>query len=470
MIDAIGVLLTASPCRAGLTSAWRIHAVDDSKTSERVRRACVPFDDVPPVADSIGKDARLVLIGEASHGTHEFYAIRAAITRELIERQGFNAVIVEADWPDAYRVNRFVRGAGDDATAEASLGGFERFPQWMWRNRDVVAFVEWLRDRNASLARGDRPCGFYGMDLYSLYTSIGEVLRYLDRADPAAGRIARERYGCLDRFESDPQAYGRAAGYGMDSGCRRQVIAQLVDLQRHAAGRRPPDGKCVEDESFHAEQNARLIASAEEYYREMFVGSKDTWNLRDTHMVDTIARLLEHLDNKCGRPTRAVVWAHNSHLGDARATEMGQARGEVNVGSLCRERWGEAVYNIGFTTHDGTVAAANGWGDPVDRMTVRESMAGSVERVMHDVGVPRFLLTMRGGDKALVDALAEPRLERAIGVIYRPRTERWSHYFEAQLSRQFDALIHVDRTTALDPLERTASFEMEEAETYPSGV
>lgn len=438
-----------------------------------IRRNCVPLDpgsdDAGPLVDAIGDDVRLVLIGEASHGTHEFYATRAAITRELIERRGFTAVVVEADWPDAYRVNRYVRGRGeDDLTADAALAGFKRFPQWMWRNRDAAEFVEWLRVHNAG---APRKCGFYGMDLYSLYESIEEVLRYLEGVDPESARRARERYNCFERFDDDPQRYGRAAGYGRHKGCGEQAVEQILELRRKASDFASRDGLAAEDAQFYAEQNARLVANAEEYYRQMFVGERDTWNLRDTHMVDTIDRLLQHLDRtRDGGPTRAVVWAHNSHLGDARATEMGQARGEVNVGSLCRQKWGDAVYSVGFTTHIGTVAAAHGWGDAVQRMDVRRSMSGSVERLMHDVGVPRFLLSLRGADPALVAALDEPMLERAIGVIYRPATERWSHYFEAQLSRQFDSVIHVDETSAVEPLERAAAFEIEQAETYPSGI
>lgn len=438
-----------------------------------LRDAATPIeqgDDWTGLFESITRhDPRLVLVGEASHGTHDFYAIRAAITRRLIRAHGFNAVVIEADWPDAYRVNRYVRGIDGDRDADAALGGFKRFPQWMWRNRDVVGFVEWLREHNLALRKGHRLCGFYGMDLYSLYTSIEEVLTYLDRVDPEAAKRARRRYGCFERHDDDPQAYGRAAGFDMTNDCREEALSQLVELQRAAAERAKRDGKCVEDESFYAEQNAVLIKNAEEYYRQMFVGRVDTWNPRDTHMIETIERLLAHLDKNCGSPTKAVVWAHNSHLGDGRHTEMGRM-GEVNVGSLSRERWGDRVFNIGFTTHHGTVAAATHWGDRVERKRVRDSLEGSYERLLHDVGLPRFGIVMRDAPAAVREILSEERLERAIGVIYRPETERRSHYFDATLAKQFDAVIHVDHSRALVPLESNAAFEAEEAETYPSGM
>ena len=426
-------------------------------------------DDFDPLVDAIG-DARLVLLGEASHGTHEFYRARAQITQQLVAEHGFTAVIVEADWPDAYRVNRYVRGSdGDGGDAGEALDGFRRFPQWMWRNHDVLELVEWLRLHNAAAAAGQPRCGFYGMDLYSLYTSIGAVLEYLDKVDPQAARQARSRYGCFEQFEDDPQAYGYAAGFGMGRSCEGDVVAQLVELQRRAGELARRDGRCPEDEYFFAEQNARLVKNAEEYYRQMFAGRVDTWNLRDTHMVDTIDALLQHLDRTRGRRTRAVVWAHNSHLGDARATDMGDA-GEVNVGQLCRQRWGPGeVFNVGFTTHDGTVTAAADWGGPAELKRVNPSLPGSYERAFHDTGLARFMLLMNESPRA-AELLRPRRLERAIGVIYAPRTERRSHYFHASLPAQFDAVIHFDTTSAVQPLERDAPLELEAAETFPSGL
>ncbi|HEY0009074.1 MAG TPA: erythromycin esterase family protein [Tepidisphaeraceae bacterium] len=438
--------------------------------SKIARKAGLPLagkaSDFDPLIKAIG-DARYVLIGEASHGTHEFYEMRAQITQRLITEQGFTGVVVESDWPDAYRVNRYVRGCPRDASAEKALSGFHRFPQWMWRNREVLEFVEWLRKHNNSAAEGQSKCGFYGMDLYSLYDSMEEVLKYLEKADPEAAKNARERYRCFQRYADDPQAYGRAASYGSRS-CEHEAIAQLLDLQRRAGDLTQRDGIAADDEYFFAEQNARLVQNAEEYYREMFTGRVETWNLRDTHMTDTIGALTAHLDRTRKQRTKLVVWAHNSHLGDARHTESGKG-GELNVGQLCRERWGEEVFNIGFTTHTGTVAAAENWGEDVQIKRVNPSMEGSWERVLHDAAVPNYALIFRGNAE-LAKAFAGQRVERAIGVIYRPQTERWSHYFNASLSKQFDAVIHIDETTAVKPLEKSAPFELDKAETYPSGV
>jgi erythromycin esterase-like protein len=420
------------------------------------------------ILDVIG-DKRFVLIGEASHGTHEFYSIRAQITERLIEEKGFTAVIVEADWPDAYRVNRYVRGAGEDKSAAAALTGFKRFPTWMWRNRDVVEFVEWLRARNLALSRAQSKAGFYGMDLYSLYNSIEEVLTYLDRVDPQAARRARDRYACFERFDDDPQSYGYAAGFDLEASCEEHVISQLSDLVRQAPRYSTMDGQVAEDEYFFAEQNARLVRNAEEYYRSMFRGHVDSWNLRDQHMVETIEELMTYLNRRGGR-NKAVVWAHNSHLGDARFTEMGE-RGEWNVGQLMRDRFGfHDVFNIGFTTHAGTVTAASDWGSDVELKRVVPSLHGSVERLFHECGIPRFSLIFDEHPK-LREMLSEPMLERAIGVIYLPRTERMSHYFNARISKQFDAVIHVDQSRALEPLDRSAMWiPHEEPETYPTGL
>jgi erythromycin esterase-like protein len=439
-------------------------------------------DDFDPLLEAVA-DARLVLIGEASHGTHEFYHTRAQITRQLIDEKGFSAVIAEADWPDAHRVNRYVRGMSDDPTPERALSGFKRFPQWMWRNQDVLEFVHWLKQHNQAIGWGQPKCGFYGMDLYSLYTSIEAVLSYLDRVDPAAARRARFRYGCFERFGEDPEAYGYAAAFDIGKDCQKEVVAQLVDMQQHAAKLAKRDGQLAEDEAFYAEQNARLARNAEAYYRQMFHGRISTWNLRDAHMADTISALLAHLDrihgassrgassrgaSSRGAPARAVVWAHNSHLGDARATET-SARGELNVGQLCRQRWGRQVFNIGLTTHTGTVAAATNWGDEVEIKQVQPSLPGSYERLFHEVGFQDFMLIFNQFPHE-ADALAARRLERAIGVIYRPESERLSHYFHASLPRQFDAVIHVDLTSAVWPLERAAPLELQKAETYRSGV
>jgi len=406
------------------------------------------------------RDATYVLLGEASHGTDEFYRERAAITRRLIAEAGYTAVAVEADWPDAYRVNRYVRDRGADASAAEALSGFTRFPTWMWRNTVVEEFVTWLRDRNAEREPRAK-AGFYGLDLYSLHTSMAAVVAHLDDVDPAAAERARERYGCFDHFGPDPQAYAYEAGVAGAEPCEAMAVEQLVELRDRAAGHAARTADIAEDGHFPAEMNARLVVNAERYYREMFRGGIRSWNLRDTHMAEMLAELVAHLERTCG-PTKVVVWAHNSHLGDARATELGDA-GELNLGQLVRERAGNAALLVGFSTYAGTVTAASDWGRPAQRKRVRAALPGSWEERFHETGVHRFLIAPR--------ACHGGRLERAIGVIYRPETERASHYFHARIADQFDALIHIDRTSALEPLEATSEWEAGELpETYPFTV
>ena len=435
---------------------------------EAVRGAALWFE---PAMEGFGpliervRDARIVLIGEASHGTHEFYLARAEITKALIAHHGFNVVAVEADWPDAYRVNRWVRHASGEADADAALGDFTRFPRWMWRNSDVVAFITWLREYNAAAPAGQRT-GFYGLDLYSLHSSVDAVLTYLRKVDPDAATRARYRYACFEDFAEDTQAYGYAATVGLSRSCEDEVVEQLVELRRRAADYANRDGRIAADEYFFAEQNARLVRNAEQYYRAMFGGRVESWNLRDTHMMETLEALLTHVAQTSGT-ARAVVWAHNSHLGDARATQMGDI-GELNLGQLVRQKFGHESRLVGFTTHTGTVTAASDWDDPAQRMRVRPSMTGSYERLFHDVGLDRFLLLLEEGDAR--ELLIPARLERAIGVIYRPDTERMSHYFRARLPEQFDAVIHIDETHALQPLERWSRDEVDAPETYPSAL
>ncbi len=423
--------------------------------------------DYDPLMDLIG-DARFVLIGEASHGTHEFYEQRAEITKRLIQEKGFTAVAVEADWPDAYRINRYVRGMSDDPTPAEALGGFVRFPTWMWRNRDVVNFIDWLRQYNDALPGTAPKVGFYGLDLYSMHTSIEAVLDYLDKVDPEAANRARHRYSCFEHFGEDTQAYGYAASYGLTEPCEDAAINQLLELQRQTAEYAKRDGRVTEDEFFCAEQNARLVKNAEEYYRSMFRRRVSSWNLRDRHMAETLKYLVDYL-NRQGRRTKVVVWAHNSHLGDARATEMGKA-GELNVGQLVRERYGRDSVLIGFSTYTGTVTAASNWGGLPELKRVRPGLPESYEALFHNTGLPGFLLNLRE-DGQVIDALRKPHLERAIGVIYLPETERISHYFHAQLPDQFDAVIHFDETRGVEPLDRSAHWqEGEVPETYPFSV
>src|SRR5262245_41931506 len=327
--------------------------------------------------------ATAVLIGEASHGTHEFYAARAALTKALIKEHGFNIVAVEADWPEAYRANRWIRHVGADPNATSALGDFLRFPRRMWRNDDVVEFLTWLRgwnERRDAKARA----GFYGLDLYSLHASIDAVLHYLQNVDPAAWRRARRRYSCFEDFAENSQAYGYAAALGLSPSCEGEVVSQLIDLRRRAAEYATRDGLIAADDFFFAEQNARLIRNAEQYYRSMFRGRDESWNLRDTHMMETLDALLTHVGNVSGR-AKAIVWAHNSHLGDARATQMGE-HGELNLGQLARERFDDDCCLVGFTTHEGTVTAATDWDEPARRRRVRPSLDGSYERLFHDTG------------------------------------------------------------------------------------
>jgi erythromycin esterase-like protein len=336
----------------------------------------------------------------------------------------------------------------------------------MWRNAEVLDFVGWLRARNDRCTAGDE-VGFYGLDLYSLYASIEEVIDYLDKIDPAAADRARERYSCFEHFGGESQEYGRAVSLGVSESCRAGAVDQLLELHRNAIGYLRRDGVAAEDEQFYAEQNARLVADAEEYYRTMFAAQISSWNLRDQHMSDTLDSLIAHLERR-GEPAKLVVWEHNSHIGDARQTEMGR-RGELNVGQVVRTRHPGAAVLIGFTTHTGTVTAASSWDAPAERKRVRPALPESYEALFHQVGVPRFLLGFANDGAASV--LREPRLERAIGVIYRPETERQSHYFGARIASQFDAVIHIDETRAVEPLERTPGWELgEPPETYPTAL
>src|SRR2546421_780828 len=386
-------------------------------------------------------EARIVLLGEASHVTHEFYFERAQITKRLIAEKNFTALAIEADWPDAARVHRYVRGASDDNSANEALSGFRRFPTWMWRNSVVVEFVEWLRKFNEDVDPKRAPAGFYGMDLYSLHGSIDAVLSYLDKVDPESAKRARLRYSCFDHFSREPQEYGYATTVGAAESCENAVVEQLIEIQRKAGEFLSRDGHIAAEELFFAEQNARLVKNAEQYYRSMFRGRASSWNLRDRHMVETIEALVAHLNGS--RQPKAIVWAHNSHLGDARATEMSQ-RGELNVGQLIRDRFGKEAVLIGFTTHHGSGTATSDWGAEAERKSVRPALPGSYEDLFHQTGLDRFWIDLRDVGEKVTSAVYGPRLERAIGVIYRPESERLSHYFHARLPKQFDAIIHID--------------------------
>lgn len=444
----------------------RSHRAERRPLDAAIRDKARPWEDRSSpdrIAQAIG-DARVILLGEATHGTREFYQVRASITRRLIERGLCDAVLFEADWPDAYRVNRYVQGRSRDRSGVEALGDFRRFPQWMWRNREVVAFIEWLRAFNGGRPEATR-VGVYGMDLYSMYTSIDAVVQYLDRVDPAAARLARTRYGCFERFDDDPQAYALEAGER--GGCEEQAMNQLLHLLARRADYEQRDGLVAEDEQFHAEQNARLVASAERYYRAMFAGRSASWNLRDQHMADSVLAMENHLRGRVAQP-RVAVWAHNSHVGDARATEMA-AREEINLGQLMRERVPGGVFSVGFSTERGWVTAADDWDEPAARMRVVPALRESFEALLHGAGQPAFLLDLQ--DESLRPLLGE-YLERAIGVVYRPATERQSHYLWARPAEQFDMIVHIDRTTAVEPLEPGAMWHVPaaEQETFPTGI
>ena len=450
------------------TTGLAVRAVDTA--ADAIRRVAVDAPGGVPAREVLSEligDARIVLIGESSHGTREFYEARAEITKWLIEEKGFCAVTAEADWPDAYRVNRYVRGQGADTTAEEALRGFERFPSWMWRNVVVREFVEWLRGNNQRSTKDLQQVGFYGLDLYSLHRSMHEVITYLDKVDPVAAARARKRYRCFDHTSADDgQAYGFAAAFGAGPSCEREAIEQLVDVQRNALNYVRRDGLVAEVELFYAQQNAQVVRNAEQYYRSMFRGRVTSWNLRDKHMAQTLDALLTHLSRRTARP-RIVVWAHNSHVGDARATEVA-ADGQLTLGQLVRERYRHDCRLIGFSTYTGTVTAASDWGGVAERKMVRPALAGSIEELFHETGRPQFVVTPDGAAAAALDVV---RLSRAIGVIYLPATERQSHYFHVRPAHQFDAMIHIENTQALEPLEVTSQWIVGETpETYPTGL
>jgi len=440
-----------------------------------IKQAAVSFQSpsqYDTILQSIG-DARVVMIGEASHGTHEFYHHRAELTKKLITEKGFDMVCVEGDWPDAYQINRYVKAGtainGINSAADA-FAGFKRFPTWMWRNNVTVDFAQWLRNYNSNKKSDPSKVGFYGLDLYSLHQSAQSVIEYLNKVDPDAAKRARSRYSCFDHYGDDPQSYGMAAAFGMTASCEQGAIKMLSEMQAREAEAMQGESSAM-DKEFYALMNAVVVRDAEEYYRGMFL-RKNTWNIRDNHMVKTLGQLMDHVSAarkmessaasqaEKEKPVKAVVWAHNSHLGDARFTEFAD-RGEENVGQLCRQKFGrESTYNVGFTTYTGTVTAAHEWDDPAQTMQVRPALSDTYEDLFHQVGGD-FVLRFRANkssnsalspeERNVVQSLATGRmlLERAIGVIYRPKTERQSHLFQAQIAEQFDSVIHIDHTSAL---------------------
>ncbi|MFZ2314450.1 MAG: erythromycin esterase family protein [Gammaproteobacteria bacterium] len=406
-------------------------------------------DKYSSLLDNIG-DSRFVLIGEASHGTHEFYQARIEITQKLIEQKGFMAVAIEGDWPDAYRIHRYLQGKDSEKNWKQALEDFKRFPTWMWRNATLSPFLQWLRMHNDSQSAAAK-VGFYGLDLYSLYSSMNAVVDYLSKVDPEAAERARLRYACFDHIKPDPQTYGYLTSMGIKKSCVNEAVEELLDLQYHAFDYIHQDGIADADEYFYATQNARLVKNAENYYRTMFEGHVSSWNVRDKHMAETLNILADHLENRFGKPAKIIIWAHNSHVGDARATEMG-TQGEVNIGQLIREQHDADTYLIGFSTYQGSVTAASAWDAPAECKKVNPGLKGSYEELFHHIKYDNFLLNLRS-NKQLEHYLHIPRLQRAIGVIYRPETERASHYFFTRLPYQFDSIIHFDNTTAVQPLD-----------------
>lgn len=437
------------------------HGSRPAAIARLIRETAVPITDIDhadigSLLDRIG-DARVVLLGEATHGTSEFYRMRARITKELILRRGFNFIAVEADWPDAARINQYVR---HEPVRQEQWKAFARFPTWMWRNHEVLEMVEWIRAWNAELRDPQRRASFHGLDLYSLFTSINAVITYLGGVDPAMAAIARRRYACLSPWEHDPSIYGRAVLGGRYRDCEAAVVAMLRGMLDRRIEYSQRDG----DRFFDAAQNARLVSAAERYYRVMYYGSAESWNLRDQHMFDTLEQLLEFH----GPESKGIVWEHNSHVGDAAATEMG-ARGEHNVGQLSHARFADAAFLLGFGTDHGTVAAASDWDGPMEVKRVRPAHEASYERLCHDSGIEAFMLHLREPARQHVrDELEAARLERAIGVVYRPDSELASHYFQACLPRQFDEYIWFDETRAVSPLSAIAAHGV--PDTFPFGV
>jgi protein-L-isoaspartate(D-aspartate) O-methyltransferase len=445
--------------RTQLPTAKPVTRSSQKSLAQAIAAGCEPFDSLETanldrLLARIG-DARIVLLGEATHGTSEFYRMRERISRALILKKGFRFVAIEGDWPDAARVDHYVRHL---EYPPSEWTAFARFPTWMWRNNEVRAFVDWLRAHNAPL-KPDNRVAFHGLDLYSLYDSIRAVLKYLDEVDPVTARVARERYGCLTPWQSDPATYGHAALTGTYQTCESEVAVVLTDLLQKRNAYAERDGERFMD----AVQNARLIADAEQYYRIMYYGSRASWNLRDGHMFETLKTLFAFY----GPQSKAIIWAHNSHVGDASATEM-FSRGEYNLGHLCRKEFGNQAYIIGFGTNDGTVAAASDWDGPMEIKKVVPAMRESYEYACHEAAIPSFCLALRDIARKGLEGLRKPRLERAIGVIYRPQSELASHYFQAVLPKQFDEYIWFDKTKAITPFETKMLEEM--PDTYPFGL
>lgn len=443
------------------------------KLVQIVQEHALPFSGIDINYDELSeqfKTANIVLLGEATHGTDEFYRIRAQITKELITNYGFNAIAIEGDWPDVYQLNRYIQGFYPRNTSIHALSHFKRFPLWMWRNKPILELIRWLRSYNDWLNSSDNKIGLYGLDLYSLHTSIEEIVKFLDKYDPKAAAKARERYKCLDTAIHDPEIYGYLSNLDLTASCAKAVTEQLIDLNQQTISFIQEHKEVEEDEYFHVIQNAHLVKNAEAYYRNMFREEVSTWNLRDKHMFDTLQNIQNHLTKKHDKQAKIIVWAHNSHIGNAKATEMGK-KGEFNIGQLAKESYGNGSVSVGFTTYSGTVTAATKWGDKGKMQYINPALPGSYENLFHSTKLNNFILPLNQSEK-IYSALCELYLlERAIGVIYRPETERISHYFNAILPQQFDIVCHVDTTTAIESLLDQDIVEEEELpDTFPTGL
>ena len=417
------------------------------------------------------KNHKIIMLGESTHGTHEFYKARIELTKELIKNHKITAITLEGDWPSVYKINKYVQGSSPKDTAFSSLSSIDQFPLWMWRNKDFLEFVIWLYEHNTQLEQKNR-IGIFGLDLYSLHKSALEVIKYLEKVDPKESELAKQRYNCFDKFGFDMQNYGYLTTQNLAPDCQKEIVEQLVSLQEKSHEYLKDDGFVKQEELFCAEQNSIVVKNAETYYKSLFFGGSNiSWNIRDSHMMNTLKFLYDHQKNQAKDP-KIIVWAHNSHIGDCRATQFADD-GQINIGQLAREYFGNKVFLLGFMTYQGTVSAASEWGAQVERKIVRPGISESYEKLFHELARPE---QSRRADTDLLifsDKLSEldPMLQRAIGVIYKPETERFSHYFLTDLKKQFNALIYYDYTIAVEPLEKTAEWEKGEMPaTYPFGI
>ena len=402
------------------------------------------------------RGSRVVMLGEASHGTHEYYTWRTAITKRLVAEQGFFFIAVEGDWPDCYKINRYIKGHADAGSdVPEVLHHFDRWPTWMWANWEVAALAEWLRAHNKKSGSG-RKVGFYGLDVYSLWDSMREMMSYLEKEDPAAAQLVKNAIQCFEPYKENEQMYARMSL--TEHSCRDHVLALLKDIRLKA---QHLDGE--PEAGFNTEQNALIAVNAEKYYHSMMRFDNESWNVRDRHMMETLERLL----NWHGPEAKAVVWEHNTHIGDARATNMRRA-GMINIGQLARERWGhDAVYLVGFGSYEGTVIAGEAWGSVMEEMEVPPAREGSVEQQLHRESPQNRYLLFRDRDTA--KSFRNPVPHRAIGVVYNPRREKMGNYVPSVMPERYDAFIYLDQTSALHPLHLQPKGKAM-PDLYPFGV